>query len=347
MSMNITSVAQGPDGATNRQFGSLELAKPRQLRTPNSTMTTMVSQGHFDLETKLANIAHEASQSNYFTPHNLDKKEYTSLQRKLTRDELRKLGYKDGEMVEWAGLIASNLDFDFYTRLQGLLFMETLVSDKPPEIKRYGDIRGMFDRPNVDAIGPAIEVLTYIASMQAGDDKIRTKAIKLLGDQILYPDTARTIGIALYNVIDAMADSPSARFWLAYAAQNIGGAEGYYILEKMNQPGYLDENADPDWKTKNMVRAGLNNLKRDMLDYYKWPRGADGLEIIPDVSLKEFLSMDPGRFVPRIDVSFQVIKVGRMMAEADPNHERRPKSRPLPKHPAFLPQVPLAQLLSS
>lgn len=342
MSMNVTAVAQGPDGSTNRQFGSLELAQPRQLRNPNSTMTTMVSQGHFELETKLADVAHLATQSNHFPPGNIDKKEWTSLQRKLTRDEFRRLGYGDGEMVEWAGLIASNQDFDFYTRLQGLLFIETLVSNRPPKAGPYADVRGMYDKPNEDAIMPAIEVLTYIASMQVGDDEIRDRAIKLLGNEILYPDTARTIGVALYSVIDAMADSASARFWLASAAQNIGGAEGYYILERMNQPGYLDDNADPDWKTRMMVRAGLHNLGKDMMDYYEWPVGADGVAIVPDILLDKFLSMDPGRFIPRIRYDFQIVKIGEMIARGDPTYKGRPKSRPLPMHPAFLPQTPFA-----
>ena len=267
MSMNVTAVAQAP--LENKDFSTLALARPRQLKTPNSTSTDMVSQGHFELETRLADVAHLARQQNYFGPTNLNKKEWTSLQRKEVRDEFRKLGYKDSEMVEWAGLIASNQDFDFYTRLQGLLFIETLVSNRPPKTGPYADVRGIYDKPNLDAVEPAINALTYIASMQVGDDKIRDKAITMLGDEILYPNTARAIGIALYSVIDAMQDSPSAMHWVAYAAQNIGGAEGYYILDKMSKMDCLNGDDRTNGLTKSLIRAGLHNLREDMLDYYK------------------------------------------------------------------------------
>ena len=337
MSMNITSVAQAP--RENKDFSTLAFVRTRQLQTPNSTSTDMVSQGHFELETRLADVAHLARQQNYFGPTNLNKKEWTSLQRKEVRDEFKNLGYTDGEMVEWAGLVASNQDFDFYTRLQGLLFIGTLVSNRPPKVGPYADVRGMYDKPNPDAVGPAINALTYIASIQVGDDEIRDRAIKLLGHEILYPNTARAIGIALYSVIDAMQDSPSAMHWVAYAAQNIGGAEGYYILDKMGKMNCLNGDNRTSRLTKSLIRAGLHNLRKDMLDYYKWPRGADGLPIIPDMSVDQFLSMDPGRLVPRIDVNFQVIRIGRMLAEGDPTYsEKRPKSRPLPMHPAFLQQ---------
>ena len=345
MNMNVTSVVQAPP--ENRDLSTLTFVRPRQLKSPNSTSTDMVSQGHFEFETRLADVAHQARQQNYFGPTHLNKREWTSLQRKLARDEFRNLGYKDGEMVEWAGLIASNQDFDFYTRLQGLLFIETLVSNRPPKAGPYADIRGMYDLPNPDAIEPAIEMLTYIASMQVGDDKIRDEAIMMLGDEILYPSTARTIGVALYSVIDAMQDSPSAMHWVAYAAQNIGGAEGCYILDKMSKMDCLNGDDRTSRLTRSLIRslirAGLHNLKTDMLDYYQWPRGADGLSIIPDMSIDQFLSMDPGRFVPRIDVDFKVIKIGRIMAKGDPTYEKPPKSRSLPIHPVFLPEIPQLQ----
>ena len=318
------------------------LAKQRNLKVPNVTMTTAVSQGQFELETKLADVAYNATQSNYFPPNNIDKKAWTSLQRKLARDEFRKLGYKDGEMVEWAGLVASNQEFDFYTRLQGLLFIETLVSNRPPETGTYADVRGIYDKPNETAIMPAIEALTYIASMQVGDDEIRDKAIKLLGDEILYPDTARAIGIALYSVIDAMQDSPSAMHWVAYAAQNIGGAEGYYILDKMSKMDCLNGDDRTSRLTKSLIRAGLHNLTEDMLDYYKWPALPDGSCGIPDMPLDQFLAVDPGRFLPRISMDFQAVRISRMLAKgSEPGWkpERIPVSA-LPMHPAFLPQVP-------